>query len=96
MTSTPMGHTYVPATSDAPGTVALEVRHLDTDSYTRSVDRAAIAWATRKGHQHYPGHAWAIVDGAYGVREIPAGGPGSNGRPWSVSVLTFRLERVAR
>jgi hypothetical protein len=96
MASTPLGHTYTPATPDAAGTVALEIRHLDSDSFTRSVDRAALAWVRRQGFRNYPGHDWAVTGGQYAARELEPGGAGSNGRPWCVSVVTFRVERVTR
>lgn len=88
MTARALGHTYVPGLDGAAATVTLTVRHLDTDSYSRSVDRAAMAWARQC--RNYPG-TWSLTDARYGVRSVDTGGPGSNGRPWTESEIVFRV-----
>lgn len=84
-----MGHTYAPGADGAPARVVLEVWHLDTDSYSRSVDRAGMAWARTVGSRMYPG-AWSLTDAAYSVREEA---PGSNGRGQCVSTHVYTVRK---
>lgn len=58
--------------SDDGRTVTVTVAHLDTDSFTRSVDPAAMRWANR-APVFRDGRQWACVSGDYG-RDVPAGG----------------------
>lgn len=91
MTSRALGHAYTPPGGGNPGRVVVTVRHLDTDSYTRSVDRAAMRRASQlAGGCYYPGNAWSLTDGRYAVGSSPDDGRG-NGRPYCLSEITFTL-----
>lgn len=63
--------------------VDIVVVHRDNDSFSRSVDRAAMSKARTLVK---PGEHWSMVDGKYAHEEQFAA---RDPRPWWVSTLTF-------
>lgn len=91
MSARAMGHTATGWQADGTRTVELDIRHLDSDSYSRAVDPAAMRWARATGCRTYPG-SWSLVDVRYSTREAPPA-PRGNGRPECVSIAVFRVTR---